>query len=494
VRKSVVFSVLGSLLFYLAAAPLVPLAVALWPLSQTDPGWWGFLAASGLALAGAFACRRFARLPEDFEHLESSEGFAVVVFGWLLTCLVGSIPYVLLPGFYESFGDALFESVSGFTTTGATVLSADEVGRLPESFHLWRVMTHWIGGMGILVMVLAVLPTLGAGGVRASRLEPGLAAERLTPRIRDTVMLFLKIYIALTVAAALLLWLVGRMSIFNAICHALSAMATGGFSTKGDSIAGFESGVVELLMIIFMVAAAMNYIFYYYLFIRRNPREALGHTEPRAYLTFLFVCIGIVWAVLWINSFTSDDGGGALSALRRAAFQVCAIGTTTGFTTDNYSKWPALAQLVILVLMFTGGCAGSTGGGMKIGRLVLLFKAAWREVLRVAVPRRVVAVTLDGRGAGDQEIERAAGFFLLYIAVAIAATGLLAAMGLTFETSFSAAVAALGSIGPGFGEVGPAGNYGGLPEAAKYVLSVVMILGRLEIYVVLALFLPSTWR
>jgi len=491
-RRNVVLSVLGNLLFYLAAAPLPPRVLG---LIRWEQGWWGFLAASLVALTGAFACRLLFRKPEDFEHVEAPEGFAIVTFGWLLTGLIGAIPYVLLPDFYPAFADAVFESFSGFTTTGATVLSGPEISNLPQSFHLWRAMTHWIGGMGILVMVLAVLPTLGAGGIRACRAEPGLVAEKLTPRIRDTVLLFVKIYAVLTIVAMLLLWAFGgeKMTFFKAVCHALSALATGGFSTEPESIAGFGSVTVEIIIMICMVAAAMNYVFYYFVFVRRTPREALSHTEPRAYLTFLLICIVIVWFSVYM---ASRETRSWYDALRGAAFQVCAIGTTTGFATEDYSKWPPLACFVILILMFTGGGAGSTGGGRKIGRLVLLFRAAVREIRRVAMPRRVVAVKFDGRAVGDEEVERAAGFFLLYIMVAVIATALIAALGdLDFTTATSSAIAALGSIGPGFGEVvGPAGHYGGLPGAVKCILSGVMVLGRLEIYAVLVLFMPRTWR
>ncbi len=435
------------------------------------------------AAAGGFCFLRFRRHARE---LTRREGLLLVVATWVGICLFGSLPFYLSAHF-NNFTDAFFEAVSGFTTTGATVLVKVEV--LPEPLQFWRCFTHWLGGMGIVLLGVAILPLLGHGGMQLYRAEfSGAKSEKLKPRIAETASALWKIYFALTVIEYLALRWAG-MSRFDALCHTFSTLGTAGFSTRTDSIAGFDSPAIELIIVLFMLLAGVSFVQHYRLWVERRPRSVFADVEIRYYLLLIGAATLVVCGILIWRS-----GYAPALAMRVALFQVTSIVTTTGFVTDNFAIWPPLPQLIILALMFIGGCTGSTAGGMKISRILLLTRVVDREFKRMVERRGVFAVRLGGQVIPEETVQSLLNLVYLAFVINFVACGLLAAVGVDVLTAIAAVAASMFNIGPGLGGVGPVDTYAHLPMLGKWVLTGCMLAGRLEFYTVLVILTPAFWR
>ncbi len=418
--------------------------------------------------------------------LSNRAGYLFVTLAWVLSASLGAAPF-LLSGAVPTIADAFFETMSGLTTTGASVIT--DIESLPASILLWRAMTHWLGGMGIVVLTVAIFPLLGLNGRAVMEAEaPGPQVEKFMPRLSQTAKALWLIYLGLTVALTLLL-LAGGMSLLDAVTHAFATMATGGFSTRNASVGAYGSAYIDIVLTVFMVLAGINFTLHWKA-LRGEFRSALRDTELRVYLgIFALASAGATLALYRAGTYDT-----ASEAARYAAFQVSSILTTTGYATADYARWPATAQAVIFVLMFVGGCAGSTGGGPKVSRIVTLFKMGTSEMRYLLNPRGVYGVFLDGRHLRKNVVYDIAAMVFLYLMAAFASTLVVAAFGYDILTSLSATMACLGNIGPGFGLVGPSCNYAFMPGPLKTWLSFMMLLGRLEVYTVLILFTRAFWR
>lgn len=473
------FHVLGGLLLFLGVMLLTPIPFALY-YGDGQLGTFVFSAA-GTFLAGGFLFGRY----RSRQELTLREGFAIVTFGWLSFALFGSLPY-MISGSLPHPVDAFFESMSGFTTAGASVFTDVEVN--PKSLLFWRALTQWIGGMGVIVLGVAILPLLSVGGMHLFEAESaGLSptADRLTPRIQDTARLLWGVYALVTMAGTLLLWL-GDMSFFDAICHAFCAIATGGFSTRNASLGAFGT-YSQMIMMVLMMLGATSFSLHYYA-LRGYFGRYWTSDEVRFFLVFVAGTILIVFLVNW------QHYNNPLLNLRDAAFNVISVFSTTGFASTDYKQWPVLATALLFAACFVGGCAGSTSGGLKQVRLLILLKHAWLQLSRLLHPRQVKVLKLDRRPISPDIIQDVLGFTVLFLGVFVIATLLLTATGIDLITASTGVIACLSTVGPGLGDVGPVDNYAGLPYFAKVVLSLVMLLGRLEISTVLVLLFVSFWK
>ena len=488
---------LGNLLIFLSAAMLCPLLIAFY--RRTADGR-SDLQAFILSFCFTLVVGLILRLTtKSNQGLGNKEGFAVVSLGWTITGLFGSLPYLFDRVFAEAgrnwfveFSFCYFESMSGFTTTGATVLP--EIEHLTHAILFWRSLTHWLGGMGIVVLAVAILPMLGVGGMQLYRAEvPGPQKDRLTPRITQTAKLLWGVYVLISAVEMLLLWL-GGMTWFDALCHTFGTMATGGFSTQNSSIGQYNSVYFDVVIIIFMFLAGTNFSLHYRA-LRGDFKSYGRDPEFRFYGLMLFSCISLI---VW-NTMTARVGEQVVfdsfgTALRYAAFQVVSIITTTGYGTFDFEQWPALSQFILLILMFFGGCAGSTGGGLKHVRLLLLIKQGYVEIKRLILPHAVLPVKLGDRVVPQEVMTNILGFFFLFIGIFAMVTCIMAALGLDLISAAAATIATMGNIGPGLGSVGPIDNYTHVPTLGKFILCFCMLLGRLELYTVLVLFAPELWR
>lgn len=409
--------------------------------------------------------------------------FAIVSFGWLTASVSGAVPFVLSGSLSPL--DALFEVVSGFTTTGASVIPKPDA--LPKSLLLWRSMVQWLGGMGIILLGVAVLPLLGVGGVQLYKAEvPGPFLDKLKPKIADTARLLWQTYLLITLLQIGLL-AVGGMSIFDSVCHSLTTMATGGFSTKTESIA-FYDHYHRVVIIFFMFLAATNFSLHYAV-ARGTIAQYWVDREFRFYVALMMCSTVLIFAYL-----VAHQGGGWLQRLEDAAFQVVSIMTTTGYATADFDKWPPFCRMVLLLLMFVGGCAGSTGGGIKCVRFLILYRYLQGELRRLLHPQAVVAVKIARQTVQPGVVHHVLGMTLLYLGIFAVASGIMAGLGLDLVTSASSVAATLGNIGPGLAQVGPSGHYGEIPAVGKGVLIFCMLAGRLEIYTVFILLFPEFWK
>jgi trk system potassium uptake protein TrkH len=419
------------------------------------------------------------------EVISQREGMAIVALGWTSVSLFGALPFYLAPGGC-SFTDAFFESVSGFTTTGASILT--NIEETPRGLLMWRSYIQWLGGMGIIVLSVAILPFLGVGGMQLYKAEvPTPVPDKLRPRIRDTAMVLWKVYALFTVGEVIML-LLGGMTLFDALCHAFTTMPTGGFSTKNASIAHFNNVYFDVTISVFMILAGINFSLHYQL-LRGRPLAVWRDSECRFFLGAAALLTIIVAADIHGNIYPT-----IAEALRYGLFQVVSIVTTTGYATADYEQWPALSQLILLLCMFLGASAGSTGGGMKCLRIMLVFKYSYKELFSLIHPRAVKHVKLGGKVVPEDVMHSVLGFLTLYMGLFAIASVLLAAMGVDFITAFAAVAATLGNVGPGFGMVGPVENYAQVPTLGKWLLSWCMLLGRLEIYTMVILLVPEFWR
>ena len=412
------------------------------------------------------------------------EGFVSVALSWLLMSLVGALPFVF-SGEIPSYVDAFFEIVSGFTTTGASIIL--NVEEMSSSALLWRSLSHWIGGMGVLVFIMAVLPLSEERSMHIMRAEvPGPQVGKLVPRIRHSSAITYLIYVALTVILIILLCL-GGMPFFDSINHAMATAGTGGFSVKALSIGFYDSAYIDFVTATFMLLFGVNFSIYFLLLMKKF-RPALRDSELHLYLGF--AAFGTITIALNIM----DSYDGFWHALRYSYFQVSSIMTTTGFATTDFNHWPAYSKAMLILLMFTGASAGSTGGGLKVSRIVILVRAAGEELGKMLNPRRTVSVRMSGHSVDATTIRCTLVFFAVYIGITFLSTLLISMDGFDLETNFSAVAACISNIGPGIGLVGPMGNYEMFSDFSKLLLSFDMLVGRLEIYPMLLLFLPSTWR
>jgi trk system potassium uptake protein TrkH len=482
VEPRIVGWLLGQFITALAAVMLIPLGYG---VLAGGGGLRALTLSIGItAVAGGFLMALSQRRPE--REIKQREGILVVVLIWLGICFFGCLPFYFTPWF-PNLTAAFFESASGFTTTGATVLDRVEV--LSPSIQLWRCFSHWLGGMGIVLLGLAILPLVGQGGMYLYRAEfSGAKSQRLTPRVFETTKALWKIYILLTLLEILALWLAG-MDGFEAVCQSFSTLGTGGFSTRTASIAGFDSPVIEYIIIVFMLLSGMSFIQHYRLLIERQPRSFWTDYELRSYLLLLLGATAIIASVLlWKNHMESEQ------AFRAALFQVTSILTTTGFVTNDYAAWYPLCQLTLFMLMFVGGCTGSTAGGIKVARIMFLSRIVDREFRRMAEPQGVFTIRLGGETTPEPAVNGLLNLVYLSWLVIIFAWLLLTALGVDLLTSLSAVVACVFNVGPGLGGVGPMNTYALLPDPAKWILSLCMIAGRLEFYTLLVILTRPFWQ
>ena len=412
-------------------------------------------------------------------ELSIRDGFLLVTFSWLFSAAVGALPFYI-SGAIPSFSDAFFESMSGFTTTGASILS--DIESLPRAILFWRSLTHWLGGMGIIVLTVAVLPLLGVGGMQLIKAEaPGPTLDKLTPKITETAKILWISYIGLSGLEAILLRF-GGMSWFDSLTHTFGTMATGGFSTKNTSIGYYASPYIHIVITVFMILAGINFVLYYKI-IRGKIQSIVQDSELRVYLA-VFIAASLLMAWSLYGSTFSSFG----KSLRYAAFQTASILTTTGYATDDFALWPTFAQGILFVMMWIGGCSGSTGGGIKVRRILTVIKQGWNEMRYLLYPNGVFFIRFNGMPMRKKAVYYITGFVFLYILLIILTCLVTAAAGNDLLTSFTTALATLGNIGPGFNAVGPTQNYGFYPSWLKVFLSFIMMVGRLEIYTVLILF------
>ena len=428
-------------------------------------------------------------------ELKKRDGYLVVSFGWMAMTLVGAIPYVV-SGAIPSFTDAFFETMSGFTTTGATILG-EHIEDLPKGLHFWRAMTHWIGGMGIIVLTIAILPLLGIGGMQLYAAEvPGPTPDKLTPRIQETAKRLWIIYVSLTVAESIFLML-GGMNLFESICHAMSTLSTGGFSTRQASMGAF-SPYHQYVVILFMFLAGTNFSLTYAAF-KGKPIRLWKNEEFRTYVYVSLFLMALVTAVVyWGQGVWFGEAGTYTfeSAFRHGTFQVLSIITTTGFGTDAFTSWGIFLTLLFFVLMFSGACAGSTSGGMKLVRFIVVFKNSYLELKRQIRPNAVIPLRFNQKAVSDHVVSKIVAFFIIFIILFVFGSFVMSLIGLDFDTSIGSVAATLGNIGPGIGAVGPQDsiNFARIPAEGKWFLSLLMLLGRLELFTVLMIFAPFFWR
>ena len=474
-----VMHILALLLIFLAASMLLPIPFSLY---YADSDHAPLLISAAITLFFGVVGYKITHFKQD---LRAKEGFAIVTFGWIIFSLFGALPF-LFSGAIPSFTDAFFETMSGFTTTGATVLT--DIEQLPHGILFWRSLTHWIGGMGIIVLSLAILPFLGVGGMQLFKAEvPGPVADKLTPRVTETAKILWGVYVLISLVETLLLML-GGMSLFEALTHTFGTMATGGYSVRNASIGAYQSPYIDYVITVFMILAGANFSLHYR-FLRGDFRIYFDNKEFR----YFILIIGVATLIISFDTFFHYNRNLA-TTLQNTLFQVVSIMTTTGYVTADYEQWSFNSQFILFVLMFIGGSAGSTGGGLKVIRVYLLLKFMLSEITRLLHPHAVVSVRINNMAIPREVAMNVLGFFVLAMLVFVLGVLILSAMGLDMPTSFGATAAALWNIGPGLGSVGPTDNYAHIPVGGKWVLSILMLMGRLEVFTVVVLLSPSYWR
>jgi len=473
-----VLRVLGALLIFVGASLIFPIAISLY---YKDGDFSALLVSFLITITAGGLLWKFT--PRDRE-LKTREGFAVVTFGWIFLAVFGALPY-LLTDFEISFTDAFFETMSGFTTTGATILT--DVEALPHGVLFWRSLTHWLGGMGIIVMSLAILPMLGIGGMQLFKAEvPGPSVDKLQPRIQDTAKILWGVYFLLTFIETVLLKL-GGMSVFDSLCHTFGTMATGGFSTKNAGIGFYQSAYIEYVITIFMILAGTNFALHYRA-LKGRFRSYADNSEFRFYFGVILFVTSFVFLDLLLRGLYGFSG-----AFQKAIFQVTSLITTTGYHSADYEAWPVSSQLILITVMFFGGCAGSTGGGIKIVRIYLIIKYGFMQFKKLIHPHAVIPIRMGHKPVPAEAISDILGYVLLYFSILVVASILMSLMGLDLVTSVSTVISSLSNIGPGVGTIGPTENFAHIPGAGKWLLSFLMLVGRLEIYTVLVIFTRNFW-
>ena len=476
-----VFKVLSLICLVVSFAMIPPLCIALYDRTHD---------------ASAFAISMFAGIFTSFLFSWNSkksnitmgirEGVGVTGFSWLTASFIGALPY-WLSGSVPGYTDAFFETMSGFTTTGATIFS--EIEALPRGILLWRSLTHWMGGMGIIVLSLAVLPFLGVSGMEMYKAEvPGVTAEKITPRLHQTAIRLWGVYVFLTLFETVLLYF-GGMSIFDAFAHSCSTIATGGFSTKNNSIAYFTSSYIQWVIIIFMFASGVNFSLYF-LLPQKNFRDFFADEELKSYVFItVFSALAMSAALYFSGSFR-----GLEDTLRRTFFHVVSVMTTTGFIVEDYNLWPEFTKFLFVILMFIGASGGSTGGGCKVSRLLIFYRQLKAETWRLLHPRAIITARMNGRPISRSTFDSSAAFFVLYMLIFAVSTLITTAFGIDVLTAITGVLTCLSNVGPGLNALGPVENFAWLPGFIKWLFSFCMLAGRLELFAVFLLFLPATYR
>ncbi len=476
-NRRMICRVLGLVLLIEAVMMLVPALVALFYGENLTP--WGISIAATAGVGGLM----LAAVPQK-SVLYAREGFISVALSWLLMSAFGALP-LRLSGEVTHYADAMFEIVSGFTTTGASILL--DVEGMSRGLLFWRSMTHWIGGLGVLVFILAVLPLANNNAMHIMRAEvPGPTVGKIVPRARDTARILYLIYFALTVIETIFL-LAGGMPLYDALIHAFGTAGTGGFSNRALSVGAYNSPYIEWVIGVFLVLFSINFNLYYFI-LCGGVRDALRDQELHLFGALVLLTTGIIT----IDILPLFDGFS--SAVRHAFFQVMSITSTAGFATADFNLWPEVSRWVLVLLMFCGACAGSTGGGIKIGRILLMGRAARCEIRRMSRPRTVNRVMVNGKAVDDETLRGSLIFFFLYILMLIVGTLLVSFDGFDTTTNFTAVLSCLSNVGPGLGLVGPMGNFAMYSVFSKIVLTAAMLIGRLEIFPILILFSPSLWK
>ncbi|NOY05230.1 MAG: TrkH family potassium uptake protein [Chlorobi bacterium] len=530
-KRTVLYGI-ARLLQVMGLVMLIPTVIAWLDYPQLEPmeillspefsGFWIAIVAAlsmGTLLAVIFRKARF--------HQTVREGFAIVTLGWIVLTFFGCLPFFIYfleqggdyspGGIGYAFTNAFFEIMSGFTTTGATILTNIEA--IPRGLLFWRSLTHWLGGMGIVTLALAIFPVLGVSGYHMFKGEvPGPTTERLQPRLAETASVLWGVYIVLSLAETILLML-GGLDWFEALCHTFGTMATGGFSTRNASIGYYQSDFVHWVIIVFMFLAGVNFLLHFN-FLRGKYRVFAIDREFRFYALIIGVAIGIGTLVLYTEGLPSTDVSrlsyrhdppaaeefarhvereadkvaGLYGSFKQAAFQVVSITTTTGYGTADFDTWPTTLRLMLIVLMFFGGCAGSTGGGIKMVRVLVIMKAAFREIIRMARPRIIRPIKIGRNALEEDRVSNIVTFFILFVGLFVVSSLVMTAFVPDLVTAFSAVIACLANIGPGLAGVGSIENYNWIPPGGKWLLIVNMLLGRLEIFTVLIILRPSVWK
>ena len=497
--KLIVYT-LGNLLICLAGTMLLPVGVAIYyqvNAGEVQSDLTAFVISAIITLVVGLILRFSIRARQ--EELGIREGFAVVALGWVTVALFGALPYLSADVFHidgrslwTEFSFCYFESMAGFSTTGATVLT--EIEHLSHAMLFWRSFSHWLGGMGIVVLAVAILPMLGIGGMQLFRAEaPGPQTDRLTPRIAQTAKLLWGVYLLLSLLETVLLML-GNMTLFDALCHTFGTMATGGFSTKNASVGHYGSVYIDMVICFFMFLAGTNFALHYRA-LRGDVKSYFQDTEFKFYCLVIAVSITLIsWNTIRFQVDGEVPYDSMWTSLRYATFQVMSIVTTTGYGTADFEQWPALSQFILVTLMFYGGCAGSTGGGIKQVRFLLLIRQSGAEIKRLIFPHAVLPIRVNDRVVPPEVMTNVLGFFFFFIGIFAVVTCIMTTLGLDLVSAAAATIATMGNIGPGLGSVGPTDNYAHIHTTGKFVLSFCMLLGRLELYTVLILFSPNFWR
>jgi len=533
VNFAAVIYAIGRLLQITGVAMAVPLGLSLWDERSLHdrfvldrPETLAFL------LAVLFAWLAGTILVVAFRHGRQAqgvrEGFAIVTLGWVVLALVGCVPFLVwfleqrqaagIAGFGRAFTDAYFEIMSGFTTTGATILP--DVEALPRGLLFWRSFTHWMGGMGIITLALAIFPAMGVGGYQMFRGEvPGPSADRLRPRLTETAKILWGVYVLLSGAETVLLML-GGMDLFEALCHTFGTLATGGFSTRNASIGAYESAYLDWVVIVFMFLAGTNFLLHYRVLFKRDWLSVRTNREFHFYLGTVVLVILLFTVLLRVGGLPDPSRSAkhfqaapraaaaheahvaaeaqkvstVAGSLRAAAFQTVAIVTTTGYGTADFDVWPRACGIILVVLMFWGGCAGSTGGGMKMIRILVVLKTGWRELKRMVRPRLISPLKVRRAPVDERMIANIGGFFILFVCLFVICSVLMSFFIPDLTTAVASVAATIGNIGPGLSGVGSTQTYAWIPAPGKWILVLCMLLGRLEIFTVLVVLRPSFWR
>lgn len=481
-RIKVVLHYLGLLVTGLGLLMLFPLC---WSLYHHEPVSSAFTISLMITCGAGLLLWRLT--PGGEHNFSRREAFLLVTLAWVVAAFFGALPFQLA-GIFPHFLDAYFEAMSGYTAAGASVLTSIEIQ--PQSILLWRNFIQWLGGMGIITAFVAVLPLFGVGVSHLVDAElPGPQTEKLTTRIRDTVKLIWYFYIGFSLLEFLLLWQAANIPAFDALTVTFGTLATGGFCAKDLSIGGYNSLAVEIIVIIFMIIGSINFALHYFLIWKRQIRRVFSNSAFRLYMVIL-VGATVFIALNLINSMGLSTG----EAFRQSAFNTVSISTTTGFSTADFNIWPAFSKGVLLTLMVIGGTFGSTAGGIKVSRLLILLKDAARSISLISNPRSVIPLKVGGDIISDKTLAGVIGMSILYITTIIVSTLIMTALGLDILTSISSVIATMGTVGPGLGLVGPASNYAAIPALGKVVLTVCMLVGRLELITVLAIFIPPFWK
>ena len=445
---------------------------------------WTAILTSSLITIGAGALLKYLTRNKKSKELKKKDGYLIVTAGWIFMSIFGALPYII-SGSIPDFSNAFFETISGYTTTGASILT--DIEAVPNGILFWRSLTQWIGGMGIIVLALAILPFLGIGGMQLFVAEaPGITPDKLQPRIQETAKRLWFLYVGLTLAEAIALYVAG-MGAFDAVNHSLTTMATGGFSTKNDSLQ-FAEPVIQYIVIFFMFLAGTSFTLTYFA-LKRNFKKVFKNEEFKVYLSFTVVITLIVTITLLV---VSDEPFEA--SFRDALFQVVSLTTTTGFVSADYTSWAPFLSVIFFILLFVGGSAGSTAGGVKVIRHIVLFKNSFLELKRQLHPSAIMPVRISGQAVEQSIVYNVLAFIMIYILVFLVGVTLLSTMNVDFNTAFGAVATSLGNVGPGIGDVGPLDNFSEMPTGGKWLLSALMLLGRLELFTVLMLLTPHFWR